>query len=154
MLRQVLMRWVDRAARAGLVAREEGAARVEVIVSRCVASGLVDDRAFARGRAETLLRRGKAPEMIRRALAAKGVDADEIDGTLEALSDTHADPGLHAAIRLAQRRRIGPFRTESSTELRAQHRARDLATLARSGHDYETARRVIDAESADDLSEA
>jgi len=48
----------------------------------------------------------------------------------------------------ARRRRLGPYRMP---EVRAERRDKDLAALARAGFDYDTARRVIEAETLDDL---
>ena len=65
-------------------------------------------------------------------------------------AEVGTDAELAAAVRLAQRKRLGPFRPAA---LRAGHRDRDLAAMARAGFDYATARRVIDAESPDTLAD-
>ena len=147
MLRRVLMRRVETAARAGLIEREEGAALVAQVVQRAAASGLVDDEGFAVQRARSLLRRGKAPAMVKSALAAKGVDRELAARALAALGDEMPDPVRSAALALARRRRLGPFRTTA----RDEHRDRDLATLARAGHPLEIARWVVDAADAESL---
>ena len=69
-----------------------------------------------------------------------------------ALDDLHAeaeDPELAAAVALARRRRLGPYR--SDPESRADNRRRDLAVMGRNGFAYPVARRVIDAEEPDSL---
>ena len=58
------------------------------------------------------------------------------DGAAEAIED-------QAARAYAKRRRLGPYRRP---DLRAAHRDRDLAALARAGFAYGLARRVIDME--------
>src|SRR6185312_1991746 len=55
MLRRVLMRRVDKAARAGLIDRAEGAALVAEVVARVTRSQLIDDESFALQRARGLL---------------------------------------------------------------------------------------------------
>lgn len=145
MLQTVLMRRVDRAVRAGLIERADGAVLVAKVAERCVASGMVDDRIFARARAETLLRQGKSPSRIRQTLAQKGVESDHTDAALDGLIEEHGDLKLAAAIRLAQRRRLGPFRPGE----RAAYRDKDLAVLARAGHSYDVAKRVIDGAEED-----
>jgi regulatory protein len=60
--------------------------------------------------------------------------ADEEQGSGEA--------DLTAARRLAQRRRLGPWRAKN----RAEHRMKDIAALGRAGFSYDTARAVIDGE--------
>jgi regulatory protein len=141
-LRRVLMRRVERSARAHGTDREEGAAAVEDIVARFVASGLLDDAAYAAARAGTLHRRGASARRIRAALMQKGVASGDIEAALAALREEADDPELAAAVALARRRRLGPFRPAPD---RAARREKDLAALARAGFGYETARQVIEA---------
>lgn len=147
MLRRVLMRRIDRAVQAGLIEREEGAALVAQVVDRAASSGLLDDAGFALQRARSLLRRGKAPSMVKSALAAKGVDSELAGRALAALGEEMADPARSAALSLARRRRLGPFRMTGRTE----HRERDLAVLGRAGHSMEIARWVVDGADAETL---
>lgn len=141
-LRRVLMRRVEKSARAHDTDRDEGAAFVEDIIARFRASSLLDDRVYAEGRTLSLHRRGISTRGIRARLAAKGVGADDIDAALAMLRDQTADPDLAAAIAYARRRRIGPYRTRGDRE---EMRERDLAALARQGFGYDIARRVIEA---------
>jgi regulatory protein len=150
-LRKVLMRRVEKSARAHGTDRDEGSAFIEEIIARFRSSGLLDDRLYAEGRALSLHRRGISLHGIRARLAAKGVGADDIDSALAMLRDEAEEPDLAAAIAYARRRRIGPYRTRGDRE---ELRERDLAALARQGFDYDTARRVIDAADRDELEEA
>lgn len=150
-LRRVLLRRVERSARAHGTDREEGGAWVDEIVARFVGAGLVDDRVYAAGRAQSLHRRGASLRRIRAELAAKGVARDMADQAVRGLEATDGDADLAAAIRLARRRRFGPYRAAGQ---RAERRERDLAALARAGFGYDTARRVIDAEDVEDLADA
>jgi len=147
-LRRVLMRRVDKSVRAHDTDRAEGAALVDDTIARFRASGLLDDLVYAEGRARSLHRRGLSVRGIRARLRAKGVGAGDIEAALAALRDDAAEPDLAAAITYANRRRIGPYRKEGDREAL---RERDLAALARRGFDYDTARRVIDAASAEEL---
>jgi len=147
-LRKVLMRRVEKSARTHETDRAEGARLVEAIIMRFQESGLLDDRVYAQGRASSLHRRGVSTRGIRARLAAKGVGADDIDAALDVLRDTMRQPDLAAAIAYARRRRIGPWRRADE---RAEKRERDLAAMARQGFDYDTARRVIEAENSADL---
>ena len=147
-LRRVLLRRVDKSARAHDTDREEGAAFVEDIVARFRASGLLDDRVYAEGRARSLHRRGLSVRGIRARLRAKGVGIEDIEAALAALREDTPQPDLAAAIAYAGRRRIGPYRRSGDREAM---RERDLAALARQGFDYDTARRVIEAGSTEEL---
>jgi regulatory protein len=147
-LRKVLMRRVEKSARAHDTDREEGAVLVEEIIARYRDSGLLNDRLYAEGRTLSLHRRGISTQGIRARLAAKGVGADDIDSALGTLRDETDEPDLAAAIAYARRRRIGPFRARGDRE---ELRERDLAALARQGFGYDIARRVIDAGGPEDL---
>jgi regulatory protein len=147
-LRKVLMRRVEKSARAHDTDREEGAALVEDIIARYRQSGLLDDRQYAEGRALSLHRRGVSTQGIRARLAAKGVGMEDIDAALAMLRDEAEDPDLAAAIAYARRRRIGPWRMRGDRE---ELRERDLAALARQGFGYDIARRVIEAPDVEEL---
>lgn len=142
-LRRVLMRRVERAARAGACDRGEGARMVDGLVERYRARGLLDDRTYAEGRVATLHRRGRSQARIAATLAAKGVAREEIVRTLAAFAAATPEADLAAALALARRRRLGPYRV---VERRARFRQRDLAALVRAGFSLEIARRIVDAD--------
>jgi regulatory protein len=147
-LRRVLMGKVERSARAHGTDREEGAAMVEALIERYLRSGLLDDKAYAEAKAASLHRRGTSTRGIRGKLSMKGLESDQIDAALESVDEeTPGDTELAAAVALARRRRLGPFRISA----RAEHRDKDLAALGRAGFGYQTARRVVDAEDPDNI---
>ncbi len=155
-LRRVLMRKVRRSACAhGDESDDElnkdGAAVVDRVISRFVQAGLLDDLKYAEGRASSLHRRGMSAGRIRQQLAQKGVGAEAADHALAALAaETATEPAvldLTAAVNLARRRRLGPFRALDRPKLREK----DLAALARAGFGYHLAVQVIDAASPDAL---
>jgi len=146
-LRRMLLRKVRRSAQAHGTDPEEGAAAVDAIVRRYLDSGLLDDRAYAEGRAVSLHRAGHSPPAIRLRLAQKGVDPETAEAALARLREEAADPELAAALRYARKRRLGPYRLDA----RADNRERDLAALARKGFAPEVARRVVDAEDPAEL---
>jgi regulatory protein len=149
-LRRVLDRRVERSARLHGTDRAAGRAAVVALIQRLQAAGLLDDRVYAEAKAASLHRRGRSLNAIRRGLAAKGVGAEDAAAATTALAGTMAEPDLAAAIALARRRRLGPWRAAAH---RAAWRMKDLAVLGRAGFDYQTARRVIDAPSPEALDE-
>lgn len=146
-LRRVLMRRVLRSAEAHGTDPDEGAAQVDALIARYRESGLLDDAAYARLRAESLHRQGASRRLTRAKLAAKGVGAEDVEGALDALSEETPSPDLAAACNYARRRRLGPWRNAD----RAAHRDRDLAALGRQGFGYDVARTVVDAKDRDAL---
>jgi regulatory protein len=141
-LRRVLLRKVERSARAHGTDPAEGAGLVEAIIARYLKSGLLDDAAYAAQQAASLRRRGTSRYGIRGKLAVKGIDAELIGATLERLDDEGGSGDLAAACALVRRRRLGPYRPQ---EAQAEHRRKDLATLARAGFSLDVARRVLAA---------
>ena len=143
-LRRVLDRRVDRWARtlepdeAGL-AREAARAAVRSVVARLVAVGAVDNAAFAATRAQRLMRAGRSRRAVAAHLAAKGVDTETARAALAGDDESE----LAAAVALASRRRVGPFRTASVDEAGIR---RELAMLARAGFPRDVAVRALHME--------
>jgi regulatory protein len=148
-LRRVLMRKIDRSLAHWGGERTEAAALADAVIARLTGLGYLNDEAYAEQKVRSLHRRGKGGRAIRASLAAKGVGGELAEAALSALADETPEPDRQAAIHLARRRRLGPFRTAA----RAENRSRDLAALARAGFDFETARAVIDAPTIDHLTE-
>jgi len=152
-LRRVLARRVRKAkmAEAPIVADVERV--IAEIVARFVAAGAIDDKAFAQTKARALHRRGTSGRLTRQKLKLAGIDPDTLDQAMAGLDqELDTDPRQRewtAAVALARRRRLGPFRAKD----RKAHRDRDLAAMARAGFDYELARRVVDAVDSDALDE-
>jgi len=143
-LRRVLMRRLKRAALAGAEDADEARPRIEALIARYLEAGLLDDRRFAEAQAAGLQRRGASRHRIRQRLAAKGVAAEHADAALAELGVRPDTSELAAAAALVRRRRLGPYRAAGS---RAEHRRKDLATLARAGFSLSTARRALAADS-------
>src|SRR5271169_3849715 len=78
-----LRRVLSRRARRGLGEDRErvaaAAALIDALVARYRVSGLVDDAAYAAGRARARLRRGQSLRTIRGGLAAKGVAHEDAE---------------------------------------------------------------------------
>lgn len=156
-LERVLMRKVQLSAREHDTDPEEGARLVHALVTRYQAAGLLDDAAYAAGRARSMHRQGGSTRLIKAKLAAKGVQAEVVATAVEDLAeDTAGDPDLTACIALARRRGFGPFRRPSLSGKvmePAERRMKELAALARAGFPFAVAARVVDAEDAADLEE-
>lgn len=149
-LRRVLARRVDKSCyHHKEIDREEALGWVADLIERYQRSGLLNDKAYAEARVAGLNRRGTATRMIRLKLMEKGVGEDDIHDAFEALHQDSDDPELAAALNLARKRRIGPYRVTGDREGR---REKDLAAMARSGFSYDMALKVIDADE-DDLAE-
>lgn len=147
-LRNVLLRRVERSVRLHGTDRSEATGWVGEIIAQLLEQRLLDDTAYARGRANSLHRSGASRRKITSILQQKGVGRDDVDAALAALAAKYEDSDIVAACNYARRRRLGPRRLP---EAREEFRERDLAVLARAGFGYVAARRVIEAQSVEDL---
>ena len=129
-------RW-SRAAQPPADQVEAARAAVRAVVVRLQSAGALDDAAYAQGRARSLVRAGKSRRAIASHLAARGIAAALAGAVLP------ADPEheLAAAVTLARRRRIGPFRQAEAAD--PVRRRRELAALARGGFSEALARQAL-----------
>ncbi len=149
-LRRVLSRRIDRWARsqpdpsADLL--EAARAAIEPVISRLVRAGALSDTAFAEMRARSLSQGGHSRRSVQARLVAKGIATDLARDA--APDDPEAELG--AALVMARRRRIGPYRAAGVAD--AALKLKELGRLARAGFSRETAQRALDmtAEEAED----
>jgi len=111
---------------------------LDALIGRMAARGYVDDRAFAAARGAALSRRGYGAGRLDAALRGAGIGAD--DGA-EARAAA-ADGAWDAAMRFAERRRIGPFAAAQGDR---PAREKALAAMLRAGHPPGLARRIVAA---------
>ena len=111
---------------------------IEALIERMAALGYVDDRAFANARGGALTRRGYGARRVGDALRAAGIG--EEDGA-EARETAEAG-AWDAALRFAERRKIGPF---SAVPADRPAREKAYATMLRAGHPPVLARRIVAA---------
>ena len=153
-LRRVLKRRVAKARMTDSPIMDGVETAIEAIVAKFVDAGGVDDQAFAQTKARALHRRGTSTRHTREKLRLAGIDGDTLDAAMAGLDqELDTDPvrrEWRAAVAMARRRRLGPFRLE---EARKDKRLRDLATMARAGFAFDLAKKVIDAASPDALDE-
>ena len=82
-------------------------------------------------------------------MMVRGNNLEEIiDDVLGSTEEVAGDINFVAATILAKRRRLGPFSTKPNG---LKKREKDIASLARAGFDIDIARRIIDAETPEDL---
>jgi len=145
-LRRILERRVERWARlAGgsgdpeSIAESAAAAReaVRAVVARLAAAGAVNDTTYAESRAVSLRRAGRSRRAVAAHLATKGVSSE----IARAVVPNDDASELVAALVLARRRRLGPFRVGTKPD--AAGYRRELAVLARAGFPQGVASRAL-----------
>jgi len=136
-LRHVLERRVRRRVGSDDDAVRAAAVLIDALILGYRTSGILDDAAYAAGRAKSGLARGRSLRRIAAGLAAKGVGAADAAAAVAALGEGAADPELAAACAFARRRRLGPYRRA------AADRRRELAAFALAGFERRTAEAVL-----------
>ena len=116
---------------------DEAVAWMNSVLSACEKAGFINDDAYAKGRARSLLRRGKALRVIAADLSSRGIASDQVDAALAELR-AEADDAAYEEVR-----RLGPWRRP---DIREEKREKDMAALARQGFGYDTATRIINSE--------
>jgi regulatory protein len=148
-LRRILQRRIDRWARAqpDRDAAEPilRAARdaIDAVVGRLAEAGAVSDAAFAESRARSLLQSGRSTRSVQMRLVAKGV----APAMARQASITDAETELAAALVLARKRRIGPYRITG--EDGPAVRVKEMGVLARAGFARDIAQQALDASRED-----
>jgi regulatory protein len=117
---------------------EEGEADIVIdgIVERFQQLGYVDDAAFADARAASLGRRGMGQRRVDQSLKAAGIDEQDS----QSARSMARDGAWAAAVRFAQRKRLGPFATSEASR---EDRQKAFAAMMRAGHPVELARTLL-----------
>ena len=151
-LRRVLERKVWRREAAGAERPIEIETWLDDVVEKCVRLGLVDDVMYARSRAESFLLKGRSLRRIEEELRHKGIAQDTIDQIITEL-DPDGGADKDAAIRLARKKRLGPFAPKDSRKNSDPAKVRDraLGAFQRAGFSFDLARKILDAEDEESL---
>lgn len=139
-LREVLARKIRRRCETRQLPVPEASevrALIDATVERLTRAGLIDDAAYGRGRAAALARKGWPAWRIRTELERQQIDIGQASVAEAVDLDETAQ-----ARRLAQRKRLGPYRTGA----RESYRDRDIRSLARAGFPVSLAKAVVDGE--------
>ena len=153
-LRRVMMRKIYLSATHHGTDTEEAEKWLDALIEKFERLGYLDDKAFAQMRARGLHARGTPLVGIKFKLMKQGVGEDDIAAALTHLEEENETRDLDwdAAIKLARRRRLGPYGSHD-LEVRKERREKDMSALARAGFGYDIAQRIVEATSIDELEE-
>lgn len=122
----------------------EGLPDVERLVASMVGYGYVNDAAFAEIKARSLTRRGYGKRRVDAAIYEAGIAEPDRAAADEVVETTRTS----AALRLAERRRWGPYAQTRETD--PAKRQKMIGTFLRAGHDHRLARRILEMAPGDD----
>lgn len=123
------------------------AADIDRLAERFAVQGYVDDAAYALSKSRSLTGRGYGVRRVDQALRIAGVEEED---ALSALDAAQTD-AVEAALRFAERRRVGPFASEAADR---KGRERALAAMIRAGHSFNLARAILDLPPGADIDAA
>lgn len=113
--------------------------------------GLLNDEAYLSGMINSLRRRGLSKQAILSKLGQKGLGQETVLTALRGYDEQSGseNPDLAAALLLARRKRIGPYRRTEEGD-----RNKELAALARAGFGFDIAQKAIglSQDEADEIS--
>ncbi len=136
-LRGVLHRRVDLYARENPEWNKAEAYQwIEDILAEFEKLHYLDDSRYTEIKVRSYLNAGKPERYIRQKMRLKGISEQQIDAVLQ---EQEYNP-LEMALKLAKRKKIGPYRP---AELRREFRQKDMGTLIRAGFDYDTVCEVL-----------
>ena len=137
-LRSVLQRRVnDYAYQNKEFDRGEAYQWIEDILADFQRYGYLNARRYAEIKIKDYMSAGKSVRYIKGKMREKGIDEEILSALLE---DQEYDE-FEAALKLAKKKHIGPFRTDE--EARFENRQKDMGMLVRAGFSYDVVQRVV-----------
>lgn len=110
---------------------------LEELAARFARSGYIDDEAYALSKAQSLTGRGYGKRRVVQSLRVAGVEEEDSIAAAD-----HADAeAVAAALRFAERRKLGPFAAKNTDDPREQQKA--LAAMLRAGHGFGLSQAIL-----------
>jgi len=111
---------------------------LEALADRFAELGYIDDAAYALGKARSLTGRGYGKRRVVDALRVAGIEDQH-----KAAACEHADErAVAAALRFAERRKLGPFALAPPIDRNQREKA--IGAMVRAGHGFAIARAITD----------
>ena len=130
---------------------------IQQTIDQCSQLGYLNDQQFAVTVARSQRRLGRSQAVIRQRLRQHALDDDIIAHALAEADENIANGDLQAAIRFAQRRRLGPFAQRHSAHHQRldahQWKQRDLGAMARAGFSMGISQLVLDHDNPDTIND-
>lgn len=140
----VMKRKIDRSCRHHADQdRAACLAMLERMIVKFQSLGLLDDETYTQAAVATLRRRGLSERAILSRMQAKNVPAENVRAALRRYNAENSmkddESEMAAALRLAKKKRVGPYAGDKPCD-----RNKALAAFARAGFSFEIARKILD----------
>lgn len=129
---------------------------LDALIEKFQHYGYLNDALYAKSLAKNLRYKGFSQYAALHHMAQKGIPHDTAKTYLDTLDQEFLsqatniqDPDYISALRLCKRRRIGPFRRQDTDK--DTFAQKELASLARNGYSYDTAKTALDTSPQDAL---
>ena len=140
-LRSVLQKRVNQYAKENPdFNKQEAYQWVEDVLTEFEKLHYLDDERFTEIKVRSYLSAGKPARYIKNKLREKGI----VNAQIEDMLDDFGYNPQEMALKLAKRKKIGPFRPDE--ESRKQNRQKDMAALICAGFDYDVVSEIIGAD--------
>ena len=107
------------------------------LAERFAQQGYVNDAGYALAKAQALTARGYGKRRVAERLRGAGIEEQD-----SAAAREHSEKeAVAAALRFAERRRLGPFAAAQSSDLREREKA--LTAMVRAGHGFGLAKAIL-----------
>jgi regulatory protein len=110
---------------------------LEAVAERLVARGFIDDAGYGLAKSQSLTGRGYGKRRVVQTLGVAGIAEEDREPAL-GHAEMHV---IDAALRFAERRRIGPFADHPPAD--ARERDKWLGAMVRAGHAFPLARAIV-----------
>lgn len=120
--------------------RTQAALWINEIIEKCIKNELINDRLYARGRANSLIQSANSLSNIKNKLRSKGVAVEIIDEVLDEIYQEKPNINILSAIKYIKKRRFGSFRIKEREENTQQ---KELAAMARAGFSYADSIKIL-----------
>ena len=114
---------------------------IDAVISTLGEQKLISDKHYSDAKTKAFLKRGYSLNKIRYMLIKKGVEEKYIKASISKIKESETDPDFFSAIKICQKRKIGPSRVEGN---RVLFYKKDISILARSGFSYEISKKVLE----------
>jgi len=119
---------------------------IDLIISDLEKSKLISDKFYSESKARSYLKRGYSINKIRSHLISKGIGENYIKDTVSKIKDNNNEQDFFSAIKICNKKKIGPCRPEDNRPLFYK---KDISVLARLGFNYETSKKIMDLSKED-----
>jgi len=140
--RNIMMRKIKRSCEHHQTNIDDFVPLLDKLIERYKNAGLLNDEVFARGKVESLRRKGLGERAIIAKLQEKGLKALDIKKALEEIDEDKEDAELEAACTFVKKKKLGRYRTNEPKDAQKQQQ-RELASMARAGFSYDIAKKVL-----------